>query len=102
MSEQCVKIIVKLSNEEQGTQHDFIIMQQIGILLRNAISRDNTGEYDGSEFGEGFCTHFIYSPDAEEALKSISRLLSDFHFDYGGHVVKRFGPPGSPEERLPL
>lgn len=60
------------------------------------------GELDGNDVGQGEATLYLYGPDADRLFAAIEPVLRGGSFPPGSVAVKRYGPPGSPEEKIEL
>lgn len=67
-----------------------------------AIDAAGIGEFDGNEVGAGGATLYMYGPDAEALFEVVEPILRQMALPDGSCLVKRFGPPGSEEARVPL
>jgi hypothetical protein len=70
--------------------------------LNAAVKESGAGEYDGNEIGEGFFTVFIYGPSAERLFLVVLPILKEFRPPTGSYLIKRYGKPGSKEDRVAL
>jgi hypothetical protein len=48
-----------------GNEQEKERITQLEKHLADAIKQSCSGEFDGDEFGEGFCTIYMYGPSAE-------------------------------------
>jgi len=64
--------------------------------------RASAGEFDGDEFGKEICTLYMYGPSAERLFDATIQILRNFHPPRASYAVKRFGKPGSKQERIDL
>jgi hypothetical protein len=101
-AEEALVIHLKLSDTEFGSfeerERAFSIEDRLESALRNAAQ----GEYDGHEFGDGWCRFYLYGEDANALAEAVLPVLTSFATLPGSFVLKRFGPPGSNEERISL
>jgi hypothetical protein len=51
------------------------------------------------EFGEGFCTLYMYGPDADALFKAVESDLRSAPLPAGSYAIKRYGSAGDPEAR---
>ena len=93
MSEHCVRIIVKLSDESWGTLEERTEMGEIEETLESVMGDSEAGEYDGHELGGGTCVFYLYGPNADELFKAIEPTLRSREELRGSSVIKRYGPP---------
>jgi hypothetical protein len=102
-SEQALIVKISLSNTEFGEPRGRAEIQRLEDLLQKAIeAKPGTGEFDGDEFGNGFCTIYMYGPSAARSFDATISTLLDFQARSGSFIVKRYGRPGEKEERIPL
>jgi hypothetical protein len=66
-------------------------MQQIEVHLEQAIRKAGVGEFDGDEFGGGFCVLYMYGPDADKLAAVVLPILRSTRPEPGSYVVKRYG-----------
>ncbi len=60
------------------------------------------GEFDGHEFGGGFATLYMYGRSADRIAEAVLPVLAQGQHRAGSTLVKRFGPPGAPEQTIAL
>ena len=103
MEEHCVKVYLKLSNEN-GTSEEMDAIHELSDALEEAIEENEAGEFDGDEFGGGECTLYMYGPDADKLFETIRKPLKASPLAKSGYVLKRYGPPadGVKEVRVDL
>jgi hypothetical protein len=70
--------------------------------LATAIKEARAGDYDGDEFGSGFCTIYIYGPNADSLFTAVQPVLKKFHAPVGSYLIKRYGKPGAKQERVEI
>lgn len=100
-AEQALIVKIKLEGGHSGSRE----AQRISDLedqLEKAIKTANVGEFDGDEFGDGFCAIYMYGPDAEKLAAVTLPILKTFHPPAGSFVIKRYGQAGAKQERLEL
>lgn len=106
MPEQCVKLILKLSDDNLGNADERMGMYEIEDALESAIDTSGVGEYDGHEFGGGECVFYMYGEDADKLHGAIQEPLKALKakIEGRGQVIKRYGPPeeGIREEKIVL
>lgn len=100
--QQAVLIYVKLAAEGLGDKADFDRCVELEDQLEAAIEHAQAGEFDGDEFGAGYCTVYTYGPDADRLFAALSDVLRVWAAPAGSYVVKRYGEPGAREERIDL
>ena len=65
-----------------------------------AVTESGAGAYEGNYVDRGFFRLYASGPDAERLAAVITPLLAGA--PRGSTLVKRNGPPGTEEERVPL
>lgn len=100
--QQAVVIHLKLSDNECGSFAERETAFTLEDRLEAAVTGSAIGEYDGHEFGEGWCRFYIYGDDANVMADAVLPVVRSFSSPNGSFVVKRFGPPGAPQEEIPL
>ena len=56
----------------------------------------------GIASSDGFCTIYMYGPNADSLYSSIQPILNSFPFLPGSYALKRYGKPGSPQVQIPM
>lgn len=102
VTEEAVLIYIKLSDSEFGTWDDREKCYAFEDALIEEFSKQDIGEIDGHEFGEGYCVLYIYGNSADHIYNSISPILSEANLSPGSYVIIRFGGPGALEKRVKL
>jgi hypothetical protein len=100
--EQAVLVHLKLSNEGFGTDNDREAAWDLEDKLIRLIEATKVGEFDGTETGEGEHVLFMYGPDADKLFGAVGPVIRASAVARGGYVVKRYGGPGTREERVNL
>ena len=100
--EQAVLLYIKLSDDKFGTAGERDTLMELGDQLAKLTDNSPAGEYDGHEYGEGYCTFYLYGPDANLLYEAIRPTLTQRKNRPKSYAIKRFGPPGSKEERFDL
>jgi hypothetical protein len=67
-----------------------------------AVKESGAGEYDGNEIGEGTFTMYIYGPSTERLFAVVRPILKKFHPPAGSYVIKRYGKPGSKQDKVAI
>ena len=65
-----------------------------------AVHASGAGTYEGNYMERGFLRLYMHGPDADRLADAVSPYLQDA--PPGSVLVKRAGPPGTEEERIPL
>jgi len=100
--EQAVIVKIRLNSGDMGNSEE---RKQILILedqLAAAIKGSGAGDFDGDEFGSGFCTIYMYGPSADRLFAVVQPVLKKFRAPAGSYVIKRYGKPGAKQERVAM
>ena len=97
MSEHAIIITAPLHLPPFGSDSERLAMARLGDELYALITKSNVGEYDGNEFGNGQCKHYMYASDADKLFEIISPILQATNFAKGSKLVKRYGGPQDPK-----
>ena len=100
--EQAVIVKLKLATAPMGNEPERAGITALENRLAENIKTSNAGELDGDEYGEGFCTIYMYGPSAEKLFTAIKSSIKTFHAEPGSYLLKRYGKPGSKQDRVPL
>lgn len=100
--QQAVVIHLKLSDEEFGSFDERENAFTLEDRLENVVADSAIGQYDGHEFGEGWCRFYIYGDDANVIADAVLPVVRNVAPRAGSFLVKRFGPPGALQEEVPL
>lgn len=68
--------------------------------LIEALKKNDVGEVDGNEIGEGEAIIFTYGPDAEKIFSEIEAVLRSYPLCQNSRIVIRFGAPGAPQREV--
>ena len=101
-AEHAVIIHLRLSDGASGSAIDFAKAHSLELLLEGAINRAAAGELDGNEVGGGEFVIYTYGSDATRLFGAMEPVLRAEPWSPGGHIVKRYGPPGARQETVPL
>jgi hypothetical protein len=93
--EQAVIIYLQYTSKDDTTR-----FQALEDKLASAVEKARIGEFDGNEIGQGIWTIYLYGPNAEQLSKLALPILNNFHPHSGSYIVKRFGKPGSRQEKV--
>lgn len=99
---EAVIVRLRLSGDEFGEWEEREAAYAIEDRLIAALEGTGSGEFDGHEFGGGFATLYMYGPSADRIATVVLSSLAGLEHRAGSVVIKRFGPPGSFEEIVPL
>ena len=90
MAEHCIQVFLKLSTEH-GSDKDRDRIEALTEKFADAIEKYEAGEFDGDEYGGGFCRLFMYGLDADKLFDAIKKPLLASPLSKGGYIVKRYG-----------
>jgi hypothetical protein len=97
-----VVVHLKLSDGDMGTQEDDGPIEDLTCRIERIVEATGAGEFDGDEWGGGYCKLFIYGPDADSIAKIVLPDLLGYPARPGSYLVKRYGAPGSNEALIEL
>jgi len=100
--EQALIITIPLHSGKQGNADELKRLHALEDQLIVAIKDSRAGEYDGNEIGEGVFTIYIYGPSAERLFSVVRSILREFRPPAGSYTIKRYGKPGSKQDRVAL
>ena len=100
MSEHCVRVTFDLGAPGFGAAAERGAVHAFTNLLAAAVEAAAVGAFDGDEFGGGECSIFMSGPDADRIFAVVDPLLRAWPVAQGGVAVRRYGPPGAPEQRV--
>jgi hypothetical protein len=100
--EQAVILKLRLVSGQMGSDEERQRNHDLEDRLENAIKRSAVGDFDGDEYGGGYCTLYMYGPSAEALFDAIQPALQNYHASSGSYALKRYGKPASPQVRIPL
>jgi hypothetical protein len=100
--EHAVILKLKLVSGPMGNEEQLKRITELEDQLANAIKQSSSGDFDGDEYGEGFCTIYMYGPSAERLFASVQPTLKGFRAARGSYVILRYGKPGSKQDRIKL
>jgi len=86
----------------QGASGEFENLHELGDQLAARVEAAGVGELDGDLIGEDLGILYLYGPDADRVWLAIEDLIRAASLPAGAHVIKRYGPPGSPETQIDL
>jgi hypothetical protein len=98
--EPMVVAYLKLSDAEFSSEREQMRLFALEDRVMRAIHASGTGTYEGNYFDRGFFRLYAAGPDAERLVDVVRPLLVDA--PRGSILLKRNGPPGTEEERIPL
>jgi hypothetical protein len=100
--EQAVILKLKLASGQMGSDEESQRIHDLEDRLADSIKWSAVGDFDGDEYGDGYCTIYIYGPSAEALFRAIEPALKNYPAHAGSYVLKRYGKPGSKQDRIPL
>lgn len=100
--EQAVLVYLRLSNDAFGDYGDQRRIHELDDQLDDLLTQSGAGEFDGNEVGLGYWELFLHGSSADLVFDLVRPILSRFPAKAGSYVVKRYGEPGAPEERVTL
>lgn len=100
--EQAVLVYFSLSDSGFGSAWEREVLGGLDEDLAAAVAEAAVGEFDGNDIGEGQCTFYLYGPNADELFEAIQPLLVELNWPGEIAALKRYGPPGASEVRVPL
>ncbi len=101
-NDQAVILKLKLPSGESACSEETQRIEGLEERIEEEIDELQTGEYDRDEYGDGFCTIYMYGPNADSLYSSIQPILNSFPFLPGSYALKRYGKPGSPQVQIPM
>ncbi len=102
-SGQAVIVYLRLSDADTGDPiEDDDPIDRLQAEVEEAVERSGTGEFDGDEWGGGYCRIFLYGADADQLFEAVLPALLKFNARAGSYAVRRYGMPGSREELVLL
>lgn len=100
--QQAVIINLKLSDSDIGTPEDDGPIYELESRLEEAVEGSGAGEFDGDEWGGGWCRLFLYGSDADRLFHTVLPALMAFDALPGSYLVKRLGELGAQESIVRL
>ena len=100
--EQAVIVNIRLTSGDMGNPEERKRIAALEQQLAAAITKARAGDFDGDEFGNGFCTIYMYSPSAARLFTVVQPVLKTFRAPTGSYLIKRYGKPGAKQERVEI
>jgi hypothetical protein len=100
--EEALIITIPLRSGKTGDAAERKRLHALEDQLIPAIKESGAGEYDGHEIGEGAFTMYIYGPSAERLFSVVRPILRKFRPPAGSFLIKRYGKPGSKQNKVPI
>jgi len=98
--DEAVLVYVKLSDNEFGTGEERMWCYSLEDRLIEEILKQQSGELDGHDFGQGYCIFYLYGKCTEILYNSIIGVLGELKLPPQSYTIKRYGGPGAKEIRL--
>jgi len=98
--EQALIVKIRLGSS-MGSEAEHQRIAAMEQELSEAIAKAG-GDFDGDEFGEGVCTIYTYGASAEKLYSVALPILRKFRPPAGSYAIKRYGKPGSKQDRVEL
>lgn len=99
---QALILVLRLADEATPPTELHERLQEVDRALRAAIEGAGSGEV-GEPVAAGVdCIYTCYGEDADRLLDAARAGLREVVLLPGSHAIRRFGPPGSPDERTDL
>jgi hypothetical protein len=100
--QQALLVYVRLSDEQHGEHNEREDIFRLEDEMIKAIDDASAGEFDGNEFGGGFCTLYMYGTSTTQLWEAVAPVLRKFRLPAGSYAIKQFGEAGAPEEGIEL
>jgi len=100
--EQAIIVNIRLTSADKSNAEERKRIAALEEQLAAAIKDSGTGDFDGDEFGNGFCTMYLYGPSADRLFTVVQPVLKKFHALTGSYLIKRYGKPGAKQERVAI
>jgi hypothetical protein len=97
--EHAVLVYIKLSDDKMGSEKERNDCHALEDRMERSIKTKQAGELDGDEFGEGFCTLYLYGSDADALFNAVESDLMAASLLAGSYAIKRYGPATDPKAR---
>jgi hypothetical protein len=97
--EHAVLVYIKLSDDKMGNEKERKDWHALEDRMERSIQTRQAGEFDGDEFGDGFCTLYMYGPDADALFNAVESDLRTAPLLAGSYAIKRYGSAGDPNAR---
>ena len=101
MSETLI-VNIPMKSAGIGSPRERQSLLMIQEMISDELAKTSSGIIDGHEFGNGEFEVFIDGESAEKIWNSIRELVNSRPEFRGGYVLKCFGPPGAPTERVDI
>jgi len=100
--QQALILTLRLADETTPRSVLHERLQQADRALRTAVESGREGEVEEPVAAGVDCVYTCYGEDADRLLDAAQAGLREVPLLAGSHAVRRFGPPGAPEERTEL
>ncbi len=94
--EEALIIKLAVTGGKFGSDEERTRIKALESDLEEAIKNTpGVGEFDGDEFGEGFCTLYMYGLSADQLLTTTSPTIRKMATFPGSFAIRRYGAPGA-------
>jgi hypothetical protein len=103
--EHAVIAHLRMNEDEFGSEREHAAVAKLAHDLESVIDKNQVGEYDGEEFGDGRCVLYMYGSDADRLFEVVEPVLKAALLARGGFAIKRYGEASDAnavEERVSL
>lgn len=97
--EQALILTLRLADESTSHAEVHARLEHADRVLRAAIEGAGLGEIEEPVAAGVDCVYTCYGEDADRLFDAAQAGLREVPCLPGSHAVRRFGPPGAPEER---
>ncbi len=100
--EQATLICLKLSDDEIGDSGERQAIATLRDNLIRAVQKQEVGEFDTLEYGDGFGTLTFNGTSADRLAAVVLPLVRTYSSQPGSYLVKRYGDDGAREQSVVL
>ena len=97
--EQALILTLRLADSSTSRAEVHARLEHADRALRAAIEGARLGELEEPVAAGVDCVYTCYGEDADRLLDAAQAGLREVSCLSGSHAIRRFGPPGAPEER---
>ncbi|MGI9432798.1 MAG: hypothetical protein ACR2PQ_11320 [Myxococcota bacterium] len=97
--EHALILTLRLADESTSQAEVHARLEHADRVLRAAIEGARLGEIEEPVAAGVDCVYTCYGEDADRLFDAAEAGLRDVPCLPGSHAIRRFGPPGAPEER---
>jgi hypothetical protein len=98
LSEQALILNIKFSSFPDGNENEKRIILSLEKKLEDVIQQKSLGEFDGDEFGDGYCTIYMYGESVDAIFEGIFPIIKEIISVFSLEIIKRYGEPGALEK----